>query len=91
MNMVNSETTFGLAGMAFFFLVLVLVVVVIVQLMKVWQAKSVAAKGESYQRLAEEAIHVQREIASHQKQAASELQDIKVRLASIEKMLKEVE
>ena len=29
MNMVNSETTFGLAGMAFFFLVLVLVVVVL--------------------------------------------------------------
>lgn len=87
----NEDTIFGLAGMGFALLIIAFVVVIIVSLMKVWRTKIQTAKEEVYQKLAADAIQAQEESAEQQKFLATEMADVKERLASIEKILKEVE
>lgn len=87
----NQETIFGLAGMGFVILIIALVVVVVVSLMKVWQTKMKTTNEEVYQNQAAEVIEIQKESARLNEQLATELTEIKTRLASIERILKEVE
>lgn len=81
----------SIAGIAFVILLIALGVVVIVALTKVWQTKIQTAKEEVYQKQALDAIQAQQETARQQKKLAAEMAEIKERLTSIERILKEVE
>jgi type VI protein secretion system component VasK len=60
-----------------------LVIVVVWQVAVTWRARIVASRDRAYQQLAEEAVATQR-------QAAADLADLRERVASIEKLLREV-
>lgn len=81
-----------LPGMVFVLVILSLItivaVVVISQALKTARAKTMSmaeiARDEAYRKLAEEAVSVQRKISE-------DLADLRVRVASMEKMLREVD
>ncbi len=77
-----------IAGMSFVLGILALVVVLASQVLKTWQArltsKAEVARDEAYRKLAEESTSVQQKMAK-------DLADLHVRIASIEKMLREVD
>lgn len=87
----DTDSMFGLAGMGFALLLVALLVVIIVALMKVWQTKIQSSKEDGYQQLATESIGIQKETAQLNQKLSVELTEVKTRLASIEKILKEVE
>lgn len=87
----NSETTFGLAGMGFIVLIGVLVVVIIVSLIKTWQTKIQSTKETAYQEIAEELIDANQNTIKHQKKILQDLQDLNHRVKNVEKILREVE
>lgn len=85
----NEEVISQIGGMVFVLLLLVpLAVVLVWQGFRTWQkrisSKAEIARDEAYRKLAEEAILVQTKILE-------ELSDLRVRVASIEKMLREVD
>ncbi len=84
----HEETIFGLAGMAF---AIILIALFVVSFTKIWQTKIKTAKEEIYQRLAADAVDAQKESARLNDKLSTELTEIKERLASIERILKEVE
>lgn len=87
----NTHLVTSIAGMGFAILFIALIVVVIVALIKVWQTKVQTAKEEMYQKLAIDATEAQQESVRQQEKLIAELSEIKERLASIERILKEVE
>ncbi len=87
----KEEVIYGLAGMAFVILLFGLVVIIIVSLTKVWQTKIKTVKEELYQKQAAEALEAQKKTASLNEKLVQEIAEVKERLASIEKVLKEVE
>ncbi|MDA3129427.1 hypothetical protein ACFPTR_03790 [Aliibacillus thermotolerans] len=87
----QEETIYGLAGMGFAILLIALGVVMIVSLTKVWQTKIKTTKEEVYQKQAAEAIEAQKESARLNEKLATEMAEMKERITSIEKILKEVE
>lgn len=89
--MMNTDLVTSIAGMGFAILFIALIVVVIVALIKVWQTKVQTAKEEMYQKLAIDATEAQQESVRQQEKLIAELSEIKERLASIERILKEVE
>lgn len=86
--MIKSEIIVALAGMAFS---LIFLAILMSNRSKIRQAKIIKGESERYERLASEAVEVQREILQKQKHLAKDLAEMKERLASIEKILKEVE
>lgn len=91
MMMNTTHLVTSIAGMGFAILFIALIVVVIVALIKVWQTKVQTAKEEMYQKLAIDATEAQQESVRQQEKLIAELSEIKERLASIERILKEVE
>lgn len=89
--MMNTHLVTSIAGMGFAILFIALIVVVIVALIKVWQTKVQTAKEEMYQKLAIDATEAHQESVRQQEKLIAELSEIKERLASIERILKEVE
>lgn len=87
----NQETIFGLAGMAFVILLIALIVVVVVSLTKVWQTKIKTTKEKMYQELAAEALKAQKQTADLNEKLVTDISEVKDRLTSIERILKEVE
>jgi len=88
----KEDVIFGIGGMAFVLVILALItiiaVVVISQVLKNTRAKTISmteiARDEAYRKLAEEAVSIQQKMAE-------DLADLRVRIASMEKMLREVE
>ena len=88
----KEDVIFGIGGMAFVLVILALItiiaVVAISQVLKNTRAKTISmteiARDEAYRKLAEEAVSIQQKMAE-------ELADLRVRIASMEKMLREVE
>jgi len=86
------EDITGIGGMIFvfgiFLLITIVVVVVISQALKNARAKAMnmaeIARDEAYRKLAEEAISVQKKISE-------DMSDLRIRVAAIEKILREVE
>lgn len=76
-------------------LVTVMLVVIIYQVFKNWRAKIATAaeiaRDEAYRKLAEEAITVQRKTAEDQQKITRDISEMKERINSIEKMLREVQ
>lgn len=87
----NADLIINIAGMGFVFLLLALFVVIVISLIKVWRTKIETTKEEMYKKLAIDAAEVQKETARQQEKLLEELADIKERLATIERILKEVE
>lgn len=86
--MMDEGTIFGLAGMVFVILIITLVVMFVVPIAK---AKIKTEKEEVYQKQAADAIQAQKESARQQEKLATEMTEVKERLTSIERILKEVE
>ncbi|MGI6492033.1 MAG: hypothetical protein GX949_03295 [Peptococcaceae bacterium] len=90
--MMNEEIVFGIGGMGFVLVILTLItiiaVVVISQYLKNVRVKIMSAaeiaRDEAYRKLAEENVAVQKKIQE-------DLADLRVRVASMEKMLREIE
>lgn len=85
----NEGVIFGIGGMVFVLVLLVpLAVVLVWQGFKTWQIRTTSraeiARDEAYRKLAEEAISLQKKIAE-------DLSDLRIRIASIEKMFREVD
>jgi hypothetical protein len=55
-----------------------------------WKARLLAAREDSYRRLAEEANALQRDTQHALERTAAELSELRVRTAELERMLKEV-
>lgn len=87
----QEKVIFELAGMGFAILFLTLVVVVIVSLIKVAQAKVQSDKEEMYEKLARDAVEAQKDTARLNEKIVEEMAELKKRLSSIERILKEVE
>ncbi len=95
----NQKMIFDLVGMGSALLVLCLVtvvfVVIISQVFKNRRAKIATAaeiaQNEAYRNLAEEAITVQRKTAEDQQKITRDISEMKERINSIEKMLREVQ
>lgn len=77
-----------IAGMTFVLYILTLMVVLVYLGLKAWQTRIVSAaevaRDEAYRKLAAEAV-------ATQKKTADELADLRVRVASMEKILRDVE
>ncbi|MEW9031860.1 MAG: hypothetical protein AB2404_03920 [Planifilum fimeticola] len=86
--MIKGGILIVLAGMAFS---LIFLAILMSNWSKIRQTKIAKDESEKYERLAAEAVEVQREILQKQKQLAEDLAEMKERLVSIEKILKEVE
>ncbi|AEG59645.1 hypothetical protein [Desulforamulus ruminis] len=85
----NEGVIFGIGGMIFVLVIIVpLTVVLVWQGFKTWQMRTMSrveiARDEAYRKLAEEAISVQQKMAG-------DLSDLRIRVTSIEKMLREVD
>jgi len=78
----------GLAGMAF---VVLVVAILFIPIAKIAQTKIQTTKEEVYQKLAAEAIEAQKETNRINEKLADEISDLKEKIASIERILKEVE
>lgn len=72
------------------FLIL-LIAVLFIPLSKIAQTKLQSDKEKIYQKLASDAVETQKETAQLNKKLAEEMEEVKKRLTSIERILKEVE
>ncbi|MFC5542301.1 hypothetical protein [Ureibacillus sp. FSL W7-1570] len=84
----SEEVIWGLAGMAF---VVLVVAILFIPIAKIAQTKIQTTKEEVYQKLAAEAIEAQKETNRINEKLADEISDLKEKIASIERILKEVE
>ena len=82
---------FAVSGMAFIILIAALVVVIIVSLIKTWQAKIIAEKDAVYQKILMESEELQKLTLENEQKMQEEMAHLKKHVASIEKMLQEVE
>jgi uncharacterized protein YlxW (UPF0749 family) len=78
-------------GVFYSLTVLVLITIIIVYLLKIWQTKIQAGKEQTYQKMSEELLALQRDTSEHQKKILQELQDLNNRMKNVEKILREVE
>ena len=84
----SEEVIWGLAGMAF---VVLIVAILFIPIAKIAQTKIQTTKEEVYQKLAAEAIEAQKETNRINEKLVDEISDLKEKIASIERILKEVE
>lgn len=84
----SEEVIWGLAGMAF---VVLIVAILFIPIAKIAQTKIQTTKEEVYQKLAAEAIEAQKETNRINEKLADEISVLKEKIASIERILKEVE
>ncbi|MBO2534103.1 MAG: hypothetical protein ACOYEF_06495 [Planifilum sp.] len=89
--MIKDELIMALAGMAFAILFLALGTVLFNNWIKTRHSKGLADKSEKHERMVAKAVELQKETLRNQNQMAEDIAGIKERLASIEKILKEVE
>lgn len=84
----SEEIIWGLSGMIFLIL---LIAVLFIPLSKIAQTKLQSDKEKIYQKLASDAVETQKETAQLNKKLAEEMEEVKKRLTSIERILKEME
>lgn len=84
----SEEIIWGLSGMIFLIL---LIAVLFIPFSKIAQTKLQSDKEKIYQKLASDAVETQKETAQLNKKLAEEMEEVKKRLTSIERILKEVE
>lgn len=74
-----------------FVLFTVIIVVVLVQVFGTYRAKANILREEAYRKLSELATAAEQQSAEEQKKIANALENIQIRLAAIEKILRDVE
>jgi hypothetical protein len=72
-------------------LLTIIIIVTLVQVFSTFRAKSNLMREEAYRKLSEQATTAEQKAVDEQKKISESLEDIRVRLAAIEKMLREVE
>lgn len=77
-------------GAAVLTLSTIIIVTVIIQLSATWRAKSRLAREDEYRKLAEQATAASASAAAAGLRLADDVAEIKTRIASIEKLLREV-
>ncbi|NLU47066.1 MAG: hypothetical protein GXX02_03680 [Syntrophomonadaceae bacterium] len=95
----NEEIIFGVGGMGFVLFILTLITIIAVvavsQIFKTVRAKADSmaqvTRDEAYRKLAEESISYQKHMTENNKQIAQDISELKDRINSIEKMLREIE
>ncbi|KYG34167.1 hypothetical protein [Alkalihalobacillus trypoxylicola] len=87
----NDFNIFGIGGMIFLLLIIALGVIVIVSSMKVWQTKLKSTNEQSYQKLSEDMIELQKQSNLHQENINQQLTQMNSRLKEVSRFLKEVE
>lgn len=88
MDLTSKALLYDLASGA---LITIGVLVVVWQGFVTYRAKANIARETAYQKLSERAIEAEQKSADQQQKIAESLDDIQSRLASIEKMLRDVE
>jgi hypothetical protein len=87
--------TTEIIGMFYPLLLFILITVIVVALL--WQgfatyrARAILAREEAYRKLAEQASTAEQKAAQEQQKIAIALDDLRLRVAAIEKILREVE
>ena len=84
----SEEIIYGVAGMIF---VIIIIVGIIFAVTKITEAKLKNDKSVKYEKLASDAIDLQKETTLLNKQISADLTEVKERLTSIKRILKEVE
>ncbi len=74
-----------------FVLFTIIIVVVLIQVFGTYRAKASILREEAYRKLSEQATAAEQKAAEEQTKIANALEDIRTRLAAIEKMLRDVE
>lgn len=87
----NAETLFGLAGMGFAVLISALSVVIVVYLTKVWQAKIQTDKDQQLQKIKADSAEYIKKTQEYHAEIEKELEGLKKRISTVEKILQEVE
>lgn len=82
------DAMIALGGIA---MVTIIVAVVVWQLLASWRARMSLAREDAYQKLAEESAQMQKTMADDQRRMAEQLDSVNTRLASIERILQQVE
>lgn len=74
-----------------FVLFTVILVVALVQIFSTYRAKASILREEAYRKLSEQATAAEQKAAAQQEKIAEALEDLRTRVAAIEKMLRDVE
>lgn len=77
-------------GAAVLTLVTIIIVTVIIQFSAMWRAKARLAREDEFRKLAEQAVAARASAAVTEQSLVESLSDIRLRLAAIEKLLREV-
>ncbi|BCH33727.1 hypothetical protein MesoLjLc_56570 [Mesorhizobium sp. L-8-10] len=77
-------------GAAVLTLATIIIVTVIIQLSATWRARAQLAREDEYKKLAEQATAASTSAAAAGHRLADDISEIKTRIASIEKLLREV-
>jgi hypothetical protein len=80
----------AIIAMGVFTMITAVVVTFILGAVASWKARLLAAREDAYRRLAEEANALQRDTQQALERTATELGELRVRTAELERMLKEV-
>lgn len=90
----TGQTGFSWADVVFllggFTVILAAVAFVIWQIFATYRARAAIAREQAYQKLAESSARTQERIAEDLTKATRELEDLRTRMASVERMLREV-
>lgn len=78
-------------AMMIFILLTIIIVVILIQVFSTYRAKANIMREEAYRKLAEQGTAAEQKSAEAQQITSEALEDMRVRLASIEKMLRDVE
>ena len=78
-------------AMILFILLTIIIVVLLVQVFSSYRARMSITREEAYRKLAEQATTAEQKVAEQQQKTAEALEAMRTHLASIEKLLRDVE
>lgn len=86
----NTEAWGMIFALVLFALITVLIVVVVWQGFATWRARASVAREEAYRKLAEQSAAAQQRTAEEEQKISEDLGDLRARVATIEKLLRDV-
>ena len=89
--MSGQDWTEVVGAIGLFALVITVILTIIVQVARTWRAKAALAREGEYRKLAETAVRTQEGIERQLTEVGSRLAEMQSRMASLERVLKDVE
>ena len=86
----NTEAWGMIFALVLFALITILIVVVVWQGFATWRARASVAREEAYRKLAEKSTVAQQRTAEEQQKISEDLGDLRARVATTEKLLRDV-